>query len=224
MDFCFPRLAHHNRAEDMRIIIADDHPVVLMGLRTALLGYSAQFEIVGEASNGKSLLDTLASVPCDLLITDFSMSDEAESNDGLVMLTSIHESYPNLPTIVLTMLNNPALVKGMLAVGVRAVVDKMSFTKELMLAINAVIAGRIYLSEHTKKQLYEYNASGLQTLSTREADVVRMFAQGLTVTEIARRTGRSVRTISQQKRDAMRKLGLTGDKQLHEYAKTTGLF
>lgn len=209
---------------NMRIIIADDHPVVLMGLRVALQAYSARFDIVGEASNGKGLVDVLASVPCDLLITDFSMSDDAESNDGLVMLTSIHQGHPNLPTIVLTMLNNPALVQGMLAVGVRAVVDKMSFTKELMLAINAVTAGRIYLSEHTKKQLIEYSASGLRSLSAREADVVRMFAQGLTVTEIAHRTGRSVRTISQQKRDAMRKLGLAGDKQLHEYAKTTGLF
>jgi len=208
----------------MRIVIADDHPVVLMGLRVALQGYSARFEIAGEASNGKALVDMLASVPCDLLITDFSMSEQPDSNDGLDMLSSIRQNHPKLPTIVLTMLNNPALVQGMLALGVRGVVDKMSLTKELMLAINAVTAGRIYLSEHTKKQLIEYSASGLRSLSAREADVVRMFAQGLTVTEIANRTGRSVRTISQQKRDAMRKLGLAGDKQLHEYAKTTGLF
>lgn len=208
----------------MRIIIADDHPVVLMGLRVALQSHSGKFEIAGEAADGTALMKLLASVPCDLLITDFSMSEKAESNDGLIMLESIRQAYPNLPIIVLTMLNNPALVQGMLIVGVRAIVDKMSFTKELMLAINAVTAGRIYLSEHTKKQLFEYSASGMETLSTREADVVRMFAQGLTVTEIARRTGRSVRTISQQKRNAMRKLGLAGDKQLHEYAKTSGLF
>lgn len=208
----------------MRIIIADDHPVVLMGLRLTLQAYSARFEIVCEAPNGMALMDCLASVPCDLLITDFAMSEDPESIDGIAMLQSIHGSYPNLPTIVLTMLNNPGLVQGMLAAGVKGVVDKMSLTKELTQAITAVTAGRIYLSEHTKKQLLEYNTSGRQTLSTREAEIVRMFAQGLTVTEIARRTGRSVRTISQQKRDAMRKLGLAGDKQLHEYAKTTGLF
>lgn len=208
----------------MRIIIADDHPVVLMGLRVTLQGYSARFEITGEASNGTALMDRLASVPCDLLITDFCMSEDPDSIDGIAMLQSIHDSYPKLPTIVLTMLNNPGLVQGMLAAGVRGVVDKMSLTKELTQAITAVTAGRIYLSERTKKQLLEYSAEGKQTLSTREAEVVRMFAQGLTVTEIANRTNRSVRTISQQKRDAMRKLGLAGDKQLHEYAKTTGLF
>lgn len=141
----------------------------------------------------------------------------------MAMLQATHDSYPKLPTIVLTMLNNPGRVQGMLAAGIRGVVDKMSLTKELTQAITAVTAGRIYLSEHTKKQLLEYSAEGKQTLSTREAEVVRMFAQSLTVTEIAHRTNRSVRTISQQKRDAMRKLGLAGDKQLHEYAKTPGL-
>jgi two-component system capsular synthesis response regulator RcsB len=208
----------------MRIVIADDHPVVLMGLRLALQSYSARFQIVGEAMNGKDLTDMLASVPCDLLITDFSMSDEPDASDGLSMLASIHQNYPNLPIIVLTMLNNPALVQGMLAVGSRAVVGKMSFTKEIMLAISLVTAGRVYLSEHTKKQLVAREPSISRPLSTRQAEIVRLFAQGLTVTQIARRTGRTVRTISQQKRDAMRKLGLVGDKQLHEYAKTTGLF
>lgn len=208
----------------MRVVIADDHPVVLMGLRIALQSQSARFEIVGEAANGKALIDVLSSVQCDLLITDFAMSDEAGGDDGLMLLTALRDSHPRLPIIVLSMLNNPALVQGMLAVGVRGVVDKMSLTKELMLAISAVTAGRIYLSELTRKQLIEYSAEGAKTLSAREAEVVRMFALGLTVTEIARRTGRSVRTISQQKRDAMRKLGLAGDKQLHEYARTTGLF
>lgn len=207
----------------MRIVIADDHPVVLMGLRLALQNQSARFEIVGEAANGKALAEILASVPCDLLVTDFSMSDDPGSDDGLVMLASLHERYPNLPIIVLTRLHNPALVQGMLSAGARAVVDKMSLTRELMAAITSVSAGRIFLSENTKKLLLEHGSAGSRALSIREADVVRMFAQGLTVTEIAHSTGRSIRTISQQKRDAMRKLGLSGDKELHEYARTTGL-
>lgn len=208
----------------MRVVTADDHPVVLMGIRIALQSQGARFEIVGEASNGKELLDMLSSVTCDLLITDFAMSDDSDSKDGLILLEAIRESHPNVPVVVLSMLNNPALVQGMLAMGVRGVMDKMSLTNELMLAISAVTAGRIYLSDHTRKQLVEYSVDGAKMLSPREAEVVRMFALGLTVTEIARRTARSVRTISQQKRDAMRKLALAGDKQLHEYARMTGLF
>ncbi|WP_426270095.1 response regulator [Dyella kyungheensis] len=208
---------------NMRIVIADDHPIVLMGVRIALQSQGARFEVVGEAANGRELIGMLSSVQCDLLITDFAMDDDSEGEDGLMLLETLRDSHPKLPIIVLSMLSNPALVQGMLARGVRSVIDKMSLTKELMLAISAVTAGRIYLSDHTRKQLMEFSAEGAKTLSAREAEVVRMFALGLTVTEIARRTGRSVRTISQQKRDAMRKLGLTGDKQLHEYARTTGL-
>ena len=60
-------------------------------------------------------------------------------------------------------------------------------------------------------------------VSRREAEVIRFLAQGLTVSEIARRLDRSVKTISQQKRDAMRKLNLSGDKQLYDYARIAGL-
>ncbi|WP_130617547.1 response regulator transcription factor [Dyella amyloliquefaciens] len=212
----------------MRIVIADDHPVVLMGLRVALQNQSSRFEVVGEATNGNELLKVLSATSCDLLITDFSMNEEleptADSEDGLALITHIHEAHPKVPIIVLSRLNNPALVQGMLTIGVRGVVDKMSMTKELMIAINSVVSGRIYLSDHTRKQLLELASGGGRQLSAKEADVVRLFAQGLSVTEIARRTGRSVRTISQQKRDAMRKLGIAADKQLHEYARSMGLF
>lgn len=209
----------------MRIIISDDHPVVLMGLKAALQSYGDRFRIVGEARNGKELIQQLAQEPCDLLITDFSMPGDPPAEDGLAMLSRLRESYPQLPILVLTMLSNPALVQGMLATGVRGVVDKMSMTKELMLAIDVIRAGRTYLSERTRKQIENVSIAGEDagTLSPREAEVVRFLAQGLTVSEIARRTERSVKTVSQQKRDAMRKLGLDGDKQLFEYARSSGL-
>ncbi|MFC4762856.1 response regulator [Dyella koreensis] len=209
----------------MRIIISDDHPVVLMGLKAALQSYGDRFRIVGEARNGKELIQLLAQESCDLLITDFSMPGDPPAEDGLAMLSRLRESYPQLPILVLTMLSNPALVQGMLATGVRGVVDKMSMTKELMLAIDVIRAGRTYLSERTRKQIENVSIAGEDagTLSPREAEVVRFLAQGLTVSEIARRTERSVKTVSQQKRDAMRKLGLDGDKQLFEYARSSGL-
>ncbi|SFS00861.1 two component transcriptional regulator, LuxR family [Dyella sp. OK004] len=209
----------------MRIIISDDHPVVLMGLKASLQSYGDRFRVVGEARNGKELIQLLAQESCDLLITDFSMPGDPPAEDGLAMLSRLRESYPQLPILVLTMLSNPALVQGMLATGVRGVVDKMSMTKELMLAIDVIRAGRTYLSERTRKQIESVSIAGeeVSTLSPREAEVVRFLAQGLTVSEIARRTERSVKTVSQQKRDAMRKLGLDGDKQLFEYARSSGL-
>ncbi|TCV97796.1 LuxR family two component transcriptional regulator [Luteibacter rhizovicinus] len=209
----------------MRVIISDDHPVVLMGLKAALQSYGDKFRIVGEARNGQELVSLLSREPCDLLITDFSMPDDQLSEDGLSMLAGLRKSHPQLSILVLTMLSNPALVQGMLAVGVSGVVDKMAMTRELMLAIDVICAGRIYLSERTRKQIEEAVMVSDEpgSMSPREAEVVRFLAQGLTVSEIARRTGRSVKTVSQQKRDAMRKLGLDGDKQLYDYARSNGL-
>jgi len=208
----------------VRVIIADDHPVVLIGLKTSLRDYGNQLEVVGEARNGRELLERLAQVPCDLLITDFSMPADIEGHDGLALLQHVRETYPSLPILVLTMLRNPALVQNMVSVGVRGVVDKMAMAKELILAIDMIRAGRSYLSERMRRQIEGMYPTGAEpVISKREVEVVRFLAQGMTVSEIARRLERSVKTISQQKRDAMRKLNLDSDKQLYDYARSIGL-
>jgi two-component system capsular synthesis response regulator RcsB len=214
----------------MRIIISDDHPVVLMGLKAILRDQGDGFLVVGEASTPDSLLDVLARMPCDLLITDFSMPDGKGSDGGLGLLERLRADYPQLPVLVLTMFSNPALVRGMLAVGVRGVVDKIAMGKELMQAIQAIRGGRTYLGDRARDRLDIASANGaMETdpavghLTAREAEVVRLLAMGQTVSEIARAIGRSVKTVSQQKRDAMRKLSLEGDSQLYEYVRANGL-
>ena len=208
----------------MRVLIADDHPVVLIGLKTSLRDYGNGLEVVGEARSGKELLGLLERTPCDLLITDFSMPADIEGHDGLALLQRVRELQPTLPILVLTMLRNPALVQNMVAIGVRGVVDKMAMAKELMLAIDMIRAGRSYLSERMRRQIEGMYPTGEEpVVSRREAEVIRFLAQGLTVSEIARRLERSVKTISQQKRDAMRKLNLESDKQLYDYARSIGL-
>lgn len=208
----------------MRVIIADDHPVVLIGLKTSLRDYGNGLHVVGEAPDGHALLDVLARTPCDLLITDFSMPADLEGYDGLSLLQRVREAQPQLPILVLTMLRNPALVQNMVGMGVRGIVDKMAMARELMLAIDMIRAGRSYLSERMRRQIEGMYPTGDEpVVSRREAEVIRLLAQGLTVSEIARRLERSVKTISQQKRGAMRKLNLDSDKQLYDYARTIGL-
>lgn len=208
----------------MRVVISDDHPVVLIGLKTSLREYGQGLDVVGEANDGQSLLDVLARVPCDLLITDFAMPADVEGYDGLALLRRVRESHPALPILVLTMLRNPALVQNIIGLGVRAVVDKMAMARELMLAIDTIRGGRSYLSERMRRQIEGMYPTGEEPpVSRREVEVIRLVAQGMTVSEIARRLERSVKTISQQKRDAMRKLNLTSDKQLYDYVRQIGL-
>jgi two-component system, NarL family, captular synthesis response regulator RcsB len=218
-----------------RIVIADDHPVVTLGIR-ALVKPLGDVEVVGEAGSGGELLGVLASEPCDLLITDFSMPYEDGSGDGLPLLRRLRRDYPKLPIIVLTMLHNPALTRGMLAVGVNGLVSKVAMMKELLLAIGAVMNGRTYICETMREHVVDWtpargagegaqaaNGGDPAVLSQREAEVVRLFAQGLSVTQIAEHLHRSVKTVSQQKNDAMRKLGVTSNTQLFEYARAYGL-
>jgi two-component system capsular synthesis response regulator RcsB len=220
----------------MQIIIADDHPVILMGLRALLKSQNDAFEVVQEAHDGNELLRVLAERPCDLLITDFSMpgeQGEQGATDGLPLLKRVRRDHPVLPIIVLTMIHNQTLIRGMFAAGVQGVVEKAAFTKELLLALHAVSSGRTYLSERLRVgtaasvarppvSMEPSQADGV-TLSKREAEIVRLYAGGLTVTQIAEKVHRSVKTVSQQKNDAMRKLGLASNSELYQYAKTYGL-
>jgi two-component system, NarL family, captular synthesis response regulator RcsB len=213
--------------EITRIVIADDHPVVMLGIRALLKGLS-NVEVVAEANSGGELLSLLASEPCDLLITDFSMPYEDGSGDGLPLLKRLRRDYPKLPIIVLTMVHNPALTRGMLAAGVNGLVGKVAMMKELLLAIGAVLNGRTYICEAMREHVSDGSAPPVEgadpaVLSQREAEVVRLYAQGLTVTQIAEHLHRSVKTVSQQKNDAMRKLGVTSNTQLFEYARAYGL-
>ncbi|MFC5741048.1 response regulator transcription factor [Dyella tabacisoli] len=218
----------------MRIIVADDHPVILMGIKALFASFGNTYEFVGEAHNGRDLLALLAAQPCDLLITDFSMPDEQGSSDGLPLLKRLRRDYPELPIIILTMVHNPSLISGMLAAGARGVVDKASMTRELLQAIQTVLSGRTHLSEQMRAEIADLRASHGDAdthvaladgggLSKREAEVVRLYASGHSVTQIAEQLHRSVKTVSQQKNDAMRKLGLKSNSQLYEYARNYGL-
>ena len=215
--------------EITRIVIADDHPVVMLGIR-ALLKEHSSLKVAAEASNGRELLVLLAEQPCDLLITDFSMPYEDGSGDGLPLLRRVRRDHPTLPIIVLTMLHNPALTRGMLAAGINGLVAKGAMTKELQLAVGAVMNGRTYICEAMREHVIDWSPpaepDGIAdpaVLSQREVEVVRLYAQGLSVTHIAEQLHRSVKTVSQQKNDAMRKLGITSNTQLFEYARTYGL-
>lgn len=224
-----------SNGEITRIVIADDHPVVMLGIR-ALLKERSQMQVVGEASSGGELLSILGNESCDLLITDFSMPYEDGSGDGLPLLRRLRRDHPKLPIIVLTMMHNPALTRGMLAAGVNGLVGKVAMMKELLLAIGAVMNGRTYICEAMREHVSDWTPTRAlgetpppvggadpAVLSQREAEVVRLYAQGLTVTQIAEHLHRSVKTVSQQKNDAMRKLGVTSNTQLFEYARAYGL-
>lgn len=208
----------------MRVIIADDHPVVRIGLRM-LVDRSRGCVIVGEATGPDSLLSLLATTPCDLLITDFCMPGDLQA-DGLRMLNIVSRRYPSMPIILVTMVANVTTLRAALAEGVQAIVTKGASAKELPMAINAVRKGRGFISESLRATLVQADAaakSSLPSLSAKEHEVVRMLASGMTVSEIAGHFHRSVSTISKQKSMAMLRLGISTDVDLFAYARESGM-
>jgi two-component system capsular synthesis response regulator RcsB len=208
----------------MRVIIADDHPVVRIGLRM-LIDLSGTCVVVGEAEGPDSLLNLLSTTPCDLLITDLSMPGDLQS-DGLKMLGMVRRRYPSVRIILVTMFANVATLRSALTEGVMAIVSKGASAKELPMAIRSVGEGRRFVSELLRTALAPAgigHASTKPSLSAKEHEVVRMLASGMTVSEIAGYFNRSVSTISKQKNMAMHRLGISTDVDLFAYARDSGM-
>ena len=188
----------------LRVIIADDHPIVRVGQRVVIEA-NGKCKVVGEADGPDQLLGVLSTTACDVLVTDFAMPGGQQA-DGYSLLSLLRRQYPNVPVILVTMFANVATLRAAFAHGAKAVVAKSASAKELPLAIKAVCAGQTFASECLRVQLVEAgtgNQSHEPQLSGKESEVVRMLASGMTVSQIAAKVHRSISTISKQKSTAL---------------------
>jgi len=208
----------------LRIILADDHPVVLMGAKMALAPYT----IVAQAHTADELIEQLESTPCDILITDYSMP-YGRFPDGLALTGDLKRHFAQVQVIVMTMLRHPSLLQALLHGGVCGIFDKRSPLGELVRAVQTVNKGRVYLSPsfagilQARTLACAPDAAAQVNLTKREIEVVRLFVQGLSGRQIAGQLNRSEKTISRQKRTAMDKLGVIHDSELVEFALINGL-
>jgi two-component system capsular synthesis response regulator RcsB len=224
-----PELYRHRPDSALRIVLADDHPVVLLGAETALSSPSGRAcRIVAQAQNADELIHHLQHTACDLVISDYSMP-YGRFPDGLALMGYLKRHFAHLPLIVMTMLRNPSLLQALLNTGAQGLFDKRSPMSELKRAVQIVGNGRRYLCPTFAAILdaQALPAAGAETprvrLSERELEVVRLFVQGLSGRQIAVQLNRSEKTISRQKRTAMDKLGLEHDGGLVEFARVSGL-
>lgn len=199
-----------------RVIIADDHPVFLLGLRAVLAAMPENYQVVGEAYDVESLFTLLMSHQVDLLITDFSMPGE-EMGDGMRMISRVCEQYPALPIVVITMIRDQRLLSLLAGYRVRAVLNKNSLSSELAIGLAGGEGDEPYFSE-----MFRGMPIG-QSLSGKELEVMKLLGQGLSVNDIAARLFRTKQTISAQKISAMRKLNLANDSELYRFLHQIGL-
>lgn len=125
------------------VVIADDHDIILTGIRT-ILRSSSEYHISAEAKTPTELMVALSRVQCDILITDFNMPD-ALTKDGLSMLSNIRMRYPDLPIIVLSTLDNPIVLSAILGLNVMGVVSKGNAIETLPKALLKASLNEKYL-------------------------------------------------------------------------------
>jgi len=216
-----------SEALPLQVILADDHPIFLIGLKV-VIEQGERAKVVAQASSPDALLHLLRIHSCDLLVTDFMMPVEDQS-DGLRLLERIRRDHPVLPIIVVTMLNNAGLFRAMLALGIRGLLSKGSVAAELPAAIDSVVSGNTFVADSVSRTMLAAGDYGSDTLvapedlSPRELEVIRLLAAGHSVGAIAAQLSRSKQTVSAQKVSAMRKLGLANDAALFIYLQEHGL-
>ncbi|TKC89828.1 response regulator [Trinickia terrae] len=206
-------------------MLADDHPFVLLGIKAAL-EKEEEIDVVGSARSPGALLELLRSTRCEVVVTDLTMPDpDGAVDDGLQLVRGIRREWPLLGIVVLTSLTNGAILRAIVTDPAIGVVNKMESMDEVIVAVRLAAQGKAHVGERIAGALAEAGAGAFESarLSPRESEVVRLFAHGLTINEIAHKLDRDVRTVSRQKRDAMVKLGVHNDPGLYAFAQAHGL-
>ncbi|WP_321859765.1 response regulator [Burkholderia cenocepacia] len=211
------------RTFPIRIVIADDHPAVVIGARYELSATNT-VAVVATAHNSTELMDALANHPCDVLVSDYAMPG-TEYGDGLTMFTTLLKRFPGLKIVVMTMMENAVALRALIDLGIACIVSKSDMPNHLTMAIHAAYTNGRYLSPSMDRVLRNAGGTGIRApaLSVREVEVIRLFSSGLSVNEIAEKLSRSKKTISTQKSSAMQKLGIERDVDLVRYAISCGL-
>lgn len=211
----------------IRVILADDHPAVLSGIKHGL-AVLPTLDVVGTATDSGELIKLLDKQVCEVLITDYAMPG-GQYGDGMTLLAYLRRTYPELKIIVFTTIENPALAQEIAKLGVHAVLGKSHDTSHLISAVHAVYAGATYFRSTSRAPEGALPSTSVnagiraRNLSPREMEVVRLFVSGMSINEIAERLHRTKQTISSQKTRAMRKLGIDRDADLFRFAYETGL-
>lgn len=174
----------------------------------------------------------LVTAPADLLLLDFSLNPN--ELDGVSLIRALRVKFPNCHILILSSHHDPATVGLAMRVGARGFVGKGEDMSQLVKAIRKVAAGAVYLNTDMTYRLAETvtgtgaipteerDALAMAELTSREQEVIRCYLAGMTVSEIAEKFNRSIKTISTQKTSAFRKLGVTSNNELFKLNKIIG--
>jgi two-component system NarL family response regulator len=202
----------------IRVIIADDHPMVVEGIRAILDSYD-DIEVLATLANGQEVLDRFEALDPDVIVMDLNMPQVS----GLAATEMILERRPETRVLILSMHDSPEYIATALRHGARGYVLKDVPTDEVRTAILAVHAGAQYLCTGAEARLTPQTADGREPLTSREQSVLLELAQGKSNKEVAATLEISVRTVETHRKNIKRKLGISSTAGLTRYALEHGV-
>lgn len=209
---------------EIRVAVADDHPIVLAGIK-ALLQSAPEMVIVGDATTGDEAFQLFRQTQPDVAVLDISMP----GLNGLEVARRLCQEANDIKLIVLTVHEDRAYVQPLMEAGARGYLLKRSAADDLVRAIRAVAAGGIYLDPavagHAMADSLHRAAGAAQSreiLSDRESQVLRLTSQGFSNKEVAARLDVSPKTVETYKARASEKLGLHTRAEIVRYAVAQG--
>ncbi len=208
----------------IRIIIADDHPILRAGLKT-LLSEHADMEVLGEAGSGEETIRMIQAADCDVVLLDITMPDM----NGVDTLNKIKRHRPQVAVLILSMHPEEQYAVNLLRAGASGYVPKESAPEQLVTAIRTAVEGRRYVSP----RLAELLAGDLGNdspqkpphadLSKREFQIFCKLAAGLAVSQIGTDLNLSVKTVSTYRSRVLEKMNMKTNADLTYYAIKNGL-
>ncbi|HYV37833.1 MAG TPA: response regulator transcription factor [Gemmataceae bacterium] len=210
----------------IRVLLVDDHAVLRAGLRM-LLNAQPDIEVVGEAADTREALTLACATRPDVMTLDLTMP----GGGSIPLIERLRQDCPQTRVIVLTMHDDPAYLRAVLAAGGRGYIVKTAADSDLLTAIRAAFQERIFVdlqlgekNTPAKTESYTHGAKSLASnLSQREREVLTYLAQGHTNQEIADQLFLSVKTIETYRARLTDKLGLRTRAELVRYAQGIGL-
>jgi len=206
-------------SDPVRILLADDHPLVRAGVRR-ILETQPGITVAGEVSDGDAALDFLRADPVDVLVLDLTMP----GTDGFEVLRQVKATLPGMKVLVLTMHADAEYVARAVQDGADGYLLKDSAVQDLVAAIEAVQAGRAYYSPPVQRELSELLRAHtapprpMDTLTEREREVVGLVVKGLSTKQIASQLDISTRTVETHRANLMHKLNLKSVALLTQFA------
>jgi DNA-binding NarL/FixJ family response regulator len=215
------------REQLLRILIAEDHALVRAGLQ-ALLSQDPEFEIVGEADNGRDAVRAVGELRPHVVLMDLSMP----GMNGMEAILDIKRRYPGVRVVVLTLHKTEEFVLASLRAGADGYILKEATPRELRLAVHTVASGKTYLSQDVLgKVVSEHPGRGSSlaqsgvwdTLTQRERQVLKLVAEGKSNKDMAQFLFLSTKTVEKHRAKLMAKLSLRNAAALTAYAIQKGL-